>query len=78
MAWLWWLLGVLIIVLWIAAVVDIIRKRNERSTGKTIAWILLIIIIPIVGTIVYFLVNGVGGGGAPRDAEIDRMTGERY
>ena len=57
MAWFWWLLGVLIIVLWIAAVVDIIRKRNSRTIGKTIAWILLIIIIPIVGTIIYFLVR---------------------
>jgi hypothetical protein len=78
MAWFWWLLGVLILVLWIAAIVDIIRKRHSRSVGKTVAWILLIIILPILGTIIYFLVNGAGGPVAPRSAEMDRMTGERY
>ncbi len=78
MAWFWWLLGVLILILWIAAIVDIIRKRHSRTVGKTAAWILLILILPILGTIIYFLVNGAGGGGAPRTAEIDRMTGERY
>lgn len=78
MAWFWWLLGVLILILWIAAIVDIIRKRHSRSVGKTVAWILLIIILPILGTIIYFLVNGAGGPAAPRTAEMDRMTGERY
>jgi uncharacterized membrane protein len=78
MAWFWWLLGVLILILWIAAIVDIIRKRHSRSVGKTVAWILLIIILPILGTIIYFLVNGAGGPAAPRSAEMDRMTGERY
>jgi hypothetical protein len=78
MAWFWWLLGVLVLILWIAAIVDIIRKRHSRSAGKTAAWILLILILPIVGTIIYFLVNGAGGPVGAREAEIDRMTGERY
>ena len=34
-----------------------------RTVGKTAAWILLILILPILGTIIYFLVNGAGGGG---------------
>jgi hypothetical protein len=78
MAWFWWLLGVLILVLWIAAIVDIVRKRHERTAGKTVAWILLIIILPILGTIIYFLVNGAGGPVAPRDADMDHVTGRRY
>jgi hypothetical protein len=78
MAWFWWLLGVLVLILWIAAIVDIIRKRHSRSGGKTAAWILLILILPILGTIIYFLVNGAGDPAPPRTAEIDRMTGERY
>ena len=57
MAWFWWLLGVLILVLWIAAIVDIIRKRHSRTVGKTAAWILLILILPILGTIIYFPAN---------------------
>ena len=78
MEWFWWLLGVLILVMWIAAIVDIIRKRHSRSAGKTAAWILLILILPILGTIIYFLVNGAGGPVAPRDADLDHVTGRRY
>ena len=45
MAWFWWLLFVLILQ-WIAAIVDIIRKRHTRTVGKrTAAWILLILIL---------------------------------
>ena len=77
MSWFWWLLGVLILVLWIAAIVDIIRKWHTRSGGKTAAWILLILILPILGTIIYFLVNGAGDPGAPRgDPDVGRMTNQ--
>lgn len=77
MAWFWWLLGVLILVMWIAAIVDIIRKRHSRSAGKTAAWILLILILPILGTIIYFLVNGATDPGPPRDVDVSRGYGER-
>jgi hypothetical protein len=78
MAWFWWLLGILIVVIWVATIVDIIRRRHSRSGGKTAAWILIVLIFPILGTIVYFLVNGAGGPVAPRDADLDHVTGRRY
>lgn len=77
MAWFWWLLWIAIVVLWIAAFVDIIRKRHTRSGGKTAAWILLVLILPIVGTIAYFLINGAAGPAAPRDTDVSRGYGER-
>jgi type VI protein secretion system component VasK len=60
-AWFWWLLGVLVIVVWIVTVVDIVRRRHTRPGSKTAAWILLVIMLPIVGTVVYYLVNGAPG-----------------
>jgi hypothetical protein len=59
-------------------VVDIIRRRHTRTGAKTAAWILLVIILPVVGSITYFLVNGVASPGAPRDADLDHVTGRRY
>ena len=39
--------------------------------------ILLILIIPVIGTMIYFLVNGAAGSSAPRDG-VDNVTGGRY
>jgi hypothetical protein len=79
MAWFWWLLWFFIVVLWVVAIVDIIRRRHSRSGGKTAAWVIAVLVFPVVGTIVYFLVNGVSDeAGAPRDPDVMRTTGERY
>jgi hypothetical protein len=72
MAWFWWLLGIFILIIWIVSFVDIIRRRHSRSGGKTAAWLIVVLVFPIVGSIVYFAINGAGGeSGAPRD--IGRM-----
>ena len=78
MAWFWWLLGVFVVVIWIVSVVDIIRRRHMRTGAKTAAWILLVIMLPVLGSITYFLVNGVASPGAPRDTDVDHVTGRRY
>ncbi len=78
MAWFWWLFGVLIVMLWVFTIVDIIRRRHSRSGGQTAAWILIVLILPVVGTVIYFLVNGAPGAGAPRDTDLDHVTGRRY
>ena len=46
-------LTVLTAVLWIWAFVDIIRSRFENSAMKLL-WIILILIFPILGAIIYF------------------------
>jgi hypothetical protein len=78
MAWFWWLLVALIVVLWVATIVDIVRRRHSRSGGRTAAWIVAVLVFPVLGTIAYFLVNGAGGPVAPRDADLDHVTGRRY
>jgi hypothetical protein len=80
MAWFWWLLGIVVLILWIAALVDIVKRRRERSTGSTAAWILIVLIFPLVGTIVYFVVNGMGGAAGPdvAKADPDRTPGRGF
>ena len=75
MAWFWWLIGVVVFIAWIVAIVDIVRRRNERTIAKTSAWILVVLILPVVGTITYFLVNGGFGesAGAQRDPDATRF-----
>ncbi len=49
------LLGLIILVLDIIAIVD--AARSSLETAKKVLWIVLIIILPIIGLILYFLVG---------------------
>ena len=43
-------------ILWIIALVDVLKSNFIDSTNKLI-WVLVIILFPIVGAIIYFLVG---------------------
>ena len=45
-------------VLWIIALVDVLRSNFEDSTNKLI-WVLVIILFPIVGAIIYFAIGAI-------------------
>ena len=49
------ILGLAILVLDIIAIVDCVK--SSISTGKKLLWILLILILPVVGMILYFLLG---------------------
>lgn len=49
------LLGLIVLILDIIAIVDCLK--SNASTGKKLLWILLIVILPIVGMILYFLLG---------------------
>ena len=55
--WFGSLLGALIVIAWIAALVHIIRRRRTRTFASTLVWIVVVLILPIVGTFTYFMVN---------------------
>ena len=56
MDWLWFL-GVVAAIAWIVAIVDMIRRRSELSRGQLAAWILIVLIFPVLGTILYFVLG---------------------
>lgn len=71
MSWIWPILAIAVIALWVYAFIDIFRRRQSMSGGKIAAWVIFIILFPILGTIVYFLVRGSGPGEpVPRDQYI--------
>jgi len=51
------ILFVLIAIVWIAGLVDVIAKRPDLDPTKRLAWILLIVILPVLGTVLYFLLR---------------------
>jgi len=49
------LLGLIVLVLDIIAIIDVIK--GSLSVGRKVLWILLILILPVVGMILYFLLG---------------------
>ena len=56
MDWLWFL-GAVIAIAWLVAIVDMIRRRRQLSRGQLAAWLLIVIIFPMLGTILYFVLG---------------------
>ena len=48
-------LGLVILVLDIIAIVDVLKGTGD--TGKKLLWILLILILPLIGMVLYFLLG---------------------
>jgi uncharacterized membrane protein len=51
----WIVIGILLVVVWVFSVVDIFRRHY--SAGTTIAWLALIVILPFVGSVIYWAVR---------------------
>lgn len=47
-------LGVIILICWVLGIADVL-KRPDFDTAKRSAWILIIVLLPVVGTIGYFI-----------------------
>ncbi|MEI8350543.1 MAG: PLDc N-terminal domain-containing protein [Candidatus Omnitrophota bacterium] len=49
------ILGLVVLVLDIIAIVDALK--SSMNTGKKALWIILILILPIIGMVLYFLIG---------------------
>jgi len=44
-------------VLWIFALIDILKNNFKDSTNKII-WVLIVLLLPVLGSILYFIFGG--------------------
>ena len=49
------ILGLIVLVLDIIAIVDTLK--SSMDTGKKALWIILILVLPVIGLVLYFLVG---------------------
>ena len=49
------LLSLVVLVLDIVAIIDVLK--SSMSTGKKVLWILLILILPVIGLLLYFFIG---------------------
>jgi hypothetical protein len=52
MGLLWTLIGIVVVLIVVLTIVDIVRRH--LGAGATTAWILIVIIVPIIGSIIYW------------------------
>jgi len=52
----WIIMGILVFIAWVSALVDILKSDFTNSTNK-IVWLLVIFFIPLLGSILYFLIG---------------------
>jgi hypothetical protein len=63
MSWIWPILVVVVGAIWTLSLLDLfVRRRRTWSWGRIALWALVIIIFPIVGSVVYFVVYAARGG----------------
>jgi hypothetical protein len=55
MGLLWTLIGLVVLIIVVLTVVDIVRRH--LGAGATTAWILIVIIVPIIGSIIYWVMR---------------------
>jgi ABC-type nickel/cobalt efflux system permease component RcnA len=58
-------LAVVVLVVWVITIYDIVRSR--LGAGKTAAWLLIVIILPLVGSALYWILR------KPQADEIQRQ-----
>jgi len=49
------LIGLIVLVLDIIAIVDLLK--SAKDTAKKVLWIILILILPVIGMVLYFLLG---------------------
>jgi hypothetical protein len=49
------LIGLVVLVLDIIAIIDIVK--SSKDTGGKVLWILLVVILPLIGMILYFAIG---------------------
>ena len=64
------LLAIVWVLIWVLALVDILRRPDLRTSSKVI-WAVVVLIIPIIGVIVYLVARpGDPGQFVPKDGDI--------
>jgi hypothetical protein len=49
---LWTIIGVILVIVWIVSIVDILR--HNLGMKQTVAWLLIVLILPFIGTLLYW------------------------
>jgi hypothetical protein len=52
MDFIWWAIGAALVAIWVITIADIVRRR--MGAGRTSAWLLVVVLLPFVGAVLYW------------------------
>ena len=76
MTLLWGTIGVILVIVWVLTIADILRRHLGRS--RTAAWILLVLILPVLGSLAYAVWRPRTAGQAESDAGAEDAWREQH
>jgi hypothetical protein len=53
---LWGVMAVVVAIVWLVTVADLVRRH--LGTKRTVAWLLIVLIFPLVGAALYWVLRG--------------------
>jgi hypothetical protein len=56
MSVLWGVMAVVVAVVWLVTVSDLVRRH--LGTKKTVAWLVVVLIVPLIGPALYWVLRG--------------------
>jgi hypothetical protein len=66
MSVIWSVIAIAVVIIWVLTIVDIFRRH--LGAKKTAGWLLIVVLLPFVGAIVYWAMRGPDRGDAERVA----------
>jgi hypothetical protein len=75
MSIIWATIGVALLIVWVITVVDIVRRH--LGAKQTSAWLLIVVLLPFVGALAYWLLRKPAPGDAERLAAAERDRREQ-
>jgi hypothetical protein len=67
---LWVIIGVALVIVWAFTIVDIVRRH--LGAQRTAAWLLIVIILPFLGSVLYWVLRKPEPGDLERTADAQR------
>jgi uncharacterized protein (DUF58 family) len=68
------LLGLILLVIWVLTIVDIVR--SHLGAAKTAAWILIVLILPFIGSLLYWFLRKPPADEVTRQVDNERAMRE--
>ena len=56
MSVLWGVMAVVVAIVWLVTVADLVRRH--LGTKRTVAWLLIVLILPLLGAALYWVLRG--------------------